>query len=268
MRRPPRRVPARRLRAEIEATILSSRDAPRLASAPGAIVFARAPGWLPAGQRVYAVGDIHGCADQLAVLHAAVAEDVARRPVASPLLVHLGDYIDLGPDSAGAIERVAAAPMRSVNLAGDHEQMLLDALDGDRAAGTDWLQAGGAGALRSWGIDPDAPREQWAVLIPPAHLAFLRSLAISHREGEYLFVHAGVRPGVPIAQQTRDDMQRMRQPFLYTDRDFGVVVVHGHSSSGAPFIAQNRIGLDTGAGIGGALTCAVLEEDRVGFLTA
>ena len=266
-----RRGPARRLRAAIEATYLPTGDARRAPSEPGAIAWMRAPGWLVRGERVYAVGDVRGCAGQLAALHGMIEEDLARRPVASPLLIHLGDYINGGPDSAAVLDRLAQhlpSVLRAVSLAGDHEQMLLDALAGDRAAGTDWLEAGGASALRSWRIDPATPREQWAGLIPTAHLALLRSLGLSHRCGEYLFVHAGVRPGIPIAQQSRDDLQRIRQPFLSTEQELGAIVVHGHSSSVGPAIARNRIGVDTGAGIGGPLTCAVLEEDRVGFLSA
>ena len=200
-----------------------------------------------------------------------IAEDLARRPVPDALLIHLGDYIDWGPDSARVIDILARQPVddvRTINLAGDHEQMLLDALDGDRAAATDWLVAGGKEALRSWGLDPETPREEWAAALPPRMSRFCASLGLSHREGEYLFVHAGIRPGVKLANQARDDLQRMRQPFLYTERDFGVVVVHGHSTTGLATVAANRIGIDTGAGIGGKLTGAVLEEDRVGFLTA
>ena len=151
---------------------------------------------------------------------------------------------------------------------GDHERMLLDALAGDRAAATDWLWAGGRQALASWGIDPDTPREAWEAAMPPAHLAFLHRLALSHREGDYLFVHAGIRPGVTLSEQLPDDLVTMRQPFLWSDADFGVVVVHGHNTSPLPTVSTNRIGIDTGAGNGGRLTCAVLEEDRIGFLTA
>lgn len=264
-------MPARRLRAEIDATILPTRDKPRPPSAPGAIAFVYAPGRLPRGRRVYAIGDIHGCSDRLGALHGLVAADLAERPVPSALLIHLGDYIDQGPDSAGVIERLLRDPVagaRTINLIGDHEQMLLDALAGDRAAATDWLHAGGDAALGSWGMSPDTPREEWGARIPPAHLVFLRGLLLSHSEGEYLFVHAGIRPGVPLAEQSREDLQRIRHPFLFTDEKFGAIVVHGHSSTGVPQIQQNRIGIDTGAGIGGRLTCAVLEEDRVGFLTA
>ncbi len=271
MRRPVRRLPARRLRAEIDATILPTRDTPRAASVPGAIAFAAAPGWLPAGRRVYAVGDVHGHAEPLAALHTAIRDDLRQRPVADARLVHLGDYLGNGPDSAGVIAQLAAGDrdgLRTVNLAGDHEQMLLDALDGDRAAATDFLVAGGEAALRSWKLDPATPREDWADALPASHVAFLRGLGVRHRTGGYLFVHAGIRPGVPIAKQSRDDLQRIRHPFLHTERDHGVVVVHGHTSGPVPVVLPNRIGIDTGVGIGGKLTCAVLEADRIGFLTA
>jgi serine/threonine protein phosphatase 1 len=153
-----------------------------------------------------------------------------------------------------------------VNLLGDHERMLLDALDGDRAAATDWLWSGGREALSSWGLAPDLPREEWAAALPASHVAWLRSLALTHREGDYLLVHAGIRPGVPLAQQTRDDLIAVRQPFLSSEQDFGAIVVHGHSSSPSVSITANRIGLDTGAGIGGKLTCAVLEDDLIGLV--
>ena len=108
--------------------------------------------------------------------------------------------------------------------------MLLDALEGDRAAATDWLWSGGKAALASWGLDPDLPREAWRSAIPAEHVAFLRRLVLSHREGDYLFVHAGIRPGVTLARQTRDDLLGIRQPFLWSEQEFGVVVVHGHST--------------------------------------
>jgi serine/threonine protein phosphatase 1 len=261
------------MRAALDATeIRTGAAAQPIAATADALRFRKAPGWLPRGRRVYAVGDIHGCRQQLVDLHAAIAEDLAARPIPAVLLMHLGDYIDLGPDSAGVIEVLAqtspipGAP--TINLIGDHERMLLDALGGDRAAATDWLWAGGRASLASWGIDPDLPREQWETALPAPHVAFLRSLVLTHREGDYLFVHAGIRPGVALAQQTPDDLVTMRQPFLWSDVDFGVVVVHGHNTAALPAVTDNRIGLDTGAGHGGPLTCAVLEEDQVGFLAA
>ncbi len=241
-----------------------------MAGSVKAIRFMRAPGRLPRGRRVYAIGDIHGCREKLVTLHDLIRSDAALRPSTSAVLVHLGDYIDGGPDSAGVVSLLSAgAPipgMPVVNLLGDHERMLVDALDGDRAAATDWLWGGGKEALISWGLSPDLPRKDWAAALPPSHIAWLRALALRHQEGDYLFVHAGIRPGIPLAAQSRDDLTTMRQPFLSTEQDFGVVVVHGHFSSPSVAIASNRIGLDTGAGIGGKLTCAVLEDDLVGLL--
>ncbi len=236
------------------------------------ISFQEAPASLPDGRRVYAIGDIHGCAERLFALHRAIAADLARRPVSAPLLLHIGDYIDRGPDSAGVIAALAAGPplrgVPVVNLLGNHEQTMIDALSGDRAAGTDWLYQGGRPALESWGVDPDSPRETWPAGVPPAHLAFVRGLTLSHREGGYLFVHAGIRPGVPLDAQAREDLLRIRQPFLFTDADFGAVIVHGHTPVKAPVVRHNRIGIDTGAVFDGPLTCAVLEGRRIGFLMA
>ena len=97
---------------------------------------------------------------------------------------------------------------------------------------------------------------------------FLRDLTLTHREGGYLFVHGGVRPGVPLDQQAREDLLRMRQPFLYSEMSFGAVVVHGHSPVKAPVVRHNRIAIDTGAVFGGKMTCLVLEGGTLGFLTA
>lgn len=241
-----------------------------MAESAEAIRFMRAPGWMPRGRRAYVVGDVHGCMDKLRALHALIASDYATRPGKASVIVYLGDYIDQGPDSAGVVGLLASVPsatgLPAITLLGDHERMLLDALDGDRAAATDWLWAGGKAALASWGLDPELPREAWAAGFPPSHLAWLRGLRLRHREGDYLFVHAGVRPGVPIENQSRDDLVTMRQPFLSTEQALGAIVVHGHSSSPAVHIGANRIGLDTGAGIGGRLTCAVLEDDLVALL--
>ncbi len=238
---------------------------------PETMRWVRAPGRLARGRRVYAIGDIHGASDRLRRLRQAIAQDLAERP-ATALLVHLGDYIDLGPDSPGVLDLVAGPPpapgLRVVNLIGDHERMLLDALRGDRAAATDWLWAGGRETLRSWGIDPDSPREVWADSIPPHHRAFLESLRPMHREGDYLFVHAGIRPGVALDAQTLDDLTAMRQPFLFTEGDLGAIVVHGHSNTPQVAVMTNRIGVDTGAGLGGKLSCVVLEDDVAGILSA
>jgi serine/threonine protein phosphatase 1 len=231
-----------------------------------------APASLPPERRIYAIGDIHGCETQLANLHARIAEDLADRPIAAPLLLHIGDYVDRGPDTAGVIARllrgspIAGVPV--VNLMGNHEHTMLEALSGERAAATDWLFAGGRATLESYGIDPDSPREQWADKIPVSHRGFLCGLPLIYQEGGYAFVHAGVRPGVKLDEQARDDLLRSRQPFLYSEADFGAVIVHGHTPVKAPVVKHNRIAIDTGAVFGGKLTCAVLEADSIGFLTA
>lgn len=252
------------LRAALDATVIPTFGA---MAGSEAIRFVRSPGSLPRGRRVYAIGDIHGHRDKLAALHGLIRDDLQARPTGSAVMVHLGDYIDQGPDSAGVVALLAAGSgMQAVNLLGDHERMLLDALAGDRPAATDWLWAGGEQALISWGLDPGLPREDWAAALPAGHVAWLRSLLLTHREGDYLFVHAGIRPGVPLSEQTAADLIGIRQPFLTTDRDFGAIVVHGHACTASVQITNNRIGLDTGAGIGGKLTCAVLEDDGIGLI--
>jgi len=236
------------------------------------IELTRAPAVIPPGRRVYAIGDIHGCNVQLGNLHEIIVEDLAKRPVDAAVLLHIGDYVDRGADSAGVLRRLLRGPpvpdVQVVNLVGNHDETMLHALSGDRAAATDWLFAGGRPALESYGIDPDSPRETWPENVPPEHLDFLRNLTLTHREGGYFFVHGGIRPGVPLDQQAREDLLRMRQPFLYSEMDFGAVVVHGHSPVKEPVVRHNRIAIDTGAVFGGKLTCVVLEGETLGFLTA
>ncbi len=270
MRRPLRRVGAQR-RAALASADIPTWSGPRLLpDRADALRFAAAPGRLPRGRRVYAIGDVHGSLDQLRALHAVIAADLAARPIGNAVVVHLGDYIDHGPDSAGVLALLIAGPaipaVRVVNLMGEHERMLLDAMQGDRAAATDWLWSGGRASLASWGLPAELPREAWVDAIPADHIAWLRSLVLTHREGDYLFVHAGIRPGVKLADQAPDDLLGIRQPFLWSEQDFGVVVVHGHSASPAPATSVNRIGLDTGAGLGGKLSAVVLEEDRLALL--
>ena len=237
------------------------------------IDFAPAPATLPPGQRVYAIGDVHGCLDRLASLHEQIADDLANRPVMSSVLVHLGDYVDRGLDSAQVIDWLSGgAPVpvdRVVNLTGNHEDMMLAALKGtDKDANTTWLSNGGADSLLSWNISRKVPPIEWASLIPAEHQEVLRALDVSYRLGGYLFVHAGIRPLVPIDQQERHDMLWIREPFLSWEPAFEAVVVHGHTPKQEPVIRANRIGIDTGAVMGGMLTCVVLEDDRLGFLRA
>jgi serine/threonine protein phosphatase 1 len=229
-------------------------------------------GWLPAGLRVYAVGDSHGCAARLAALHGRIAAHAAARPAARLLLVHLGDYVDRGPDSAGVVARLRAGPpvpgAAVVNLLGNHEQMMLAALGEapDAALTALWLENGGGATLESYGADP-RDRASWGG-VPAADLAWLRGLRPSLSLGGYVFAHAGIRPGVPMEAQAVADLAWIREPFLSWRGGLPAVVVHGHTPSDAPEVLEHRIGIDTGAVFGGPLTCAVLEGDRVGFLFA
>ncbi|MBV9250807.1 MAG: serine/threonine protein phosphatase [Acetobacteraceae bacterium] len=237
------------------------------------IDFSPAPASLPANQRVYAIGDVHGCLDRLASIHEAVAEDLGTRPIQQPILVHLGDYIDRGPESAQVVEwLVAGAPVpgaRVINLMGNHELMMLSAITSGRGQDADlWLSNGGSDSLYSWGVPRKTPQMDWASYIPVPHLLFLRDLATHFQAGQYYFVHAGIRPGLPLAQQTKQDMLWIREPFLSSTIDHGVVVVHGHTPRLEPLVRPNRIAIDTGAVLGGALTCLVLEKDQLGFMRA
>jgi serine/threonine protein phosphatase 1 len=235
-----------------------------------------APGWLSPGKRVYAIGDVHGCDSQLAALHRLIGNDLARRPIAHPLLVHLGDYVDRGLDSAGAVRRLAAGsvlpgcPM--VCLRGNHEQMLLGAMTGDPARVEDWLMNGAAATLRSWGVTPQHTPREW-MLAMTRELPFLIGLSRYHQVDGYVFVHAGLRPGVALAKQVDQDLLWIREDFLDWTGPIlpeapGTAVVHGHTPTRLPQVTGRRVGVDTGAVAGRALTCAVLEGRGVSFLAA
>lgn len=237
------------------------------------ITLTLAPAALPPGQRIYAIGDVHGCDDRLAVLHQLIAADLAARPVADALLLHLGDYIDRGEASAAVLQRLSRprpAPFpRIINLMGNHEAMMLSALDSeDPEAVMQWLANGGAETLASWGLSRRSRPREWARAVPPEHVAFLRGLPLYHAAGGYVFVHAGLRPGVPLERQSRHDLLWIREPFLSWQGDSPFVVVHGHTPEHDVVVRTNRIGIDTGAVMGGVLTCVALEGDRMGFLRA
>jgi serine/threonine protein phosphatase 1 len=231
---------------------------------------------LPADTRIYAVGDVHGHSGKLAAMHAAIRADLRRDPVARPLLIHLGDYIDRGPDSAGCLAQLSAgspiAGAETVNLMGNHEWMFLQALEGQTpGAAALWFENGGVSTLASWGIPAETPPAQWSERIPPPHLAFLRGLLLSHLKGGFIFVHAGVRPRVAWAAQDPFDLLWIRWPFLDWDGPMlpdqpDSIVVHGHTPAEAPEVRPNRVGIDTNAGRGGPLTCCVLGAEQGRFI--
>jgi serine/threonine protein phosphatase 1 len=236
------------------------------------IRFSPAPARLADGERVYAIGDVHGCLDRLRAMHEAIADDLRERPVARAVLVHIGDYIDRGPNSAGVVAMLAQASSpegisETVNLLGNHEDMFLGALEQrTEEAVSLWLMNGGAATLASWGIGRAMGVSEWQARIPPPQLHFIRGLRLTHTIGPYLFVHAGLRPDVPLERQERADLIWIRGPFLHSRADFGAVVVHGHTPTQRPEVRANRIGIDTGAVMGGVLSCAVLEDDTIGFI--
>jgi serine/threonine protein phosphatase 1 len=234
---------------------------------------------VPPGLRLYAIGDVHGRADLLDTLLTAIAADAARRPALAKRIVFLGDYVDRGPRSKEVIDLVLDAAPRGaelVTLMGNHEEMMHRFLR-DISVGRSWMLNGGDATLESYGVD--APRmlsstaqyrqaqAEFDALLPERHLRFLQGLAVTHVAGDYLFVHAGLRPGVPIDRQEQDDLIWIREEFLHSEADFGKVVVHGHSIAREPVLRPNRIGIDTGAYASGRLTCLVLEGTAREFLS-
>lgn len=230
----------------------------------------------PPATRIYAIGDMHGRLDLLDRMHAQIQGDAAGAPAAR-LVVYLGDYVDRGPDSRALVERLVREPLagfEAVHLMGNHESLMLEFLGhGTRAAA--WLINGGDATLQSYGVKPPSPyaeaehpaaRRRLQDAMPASHRRFFESLRLSYRAGDYLFVHAGVRPEVPLDAQDPGDLVWIREVFLNSDADFGACVVHGHTIGGAPVFKKNRIGLDTGAYRTGTLSCAVLEGDTVRIL--
>ena len=216
----------------------------------------------------------------LVSMHERIQEDLDGSPNKHSLLVYLGDYVDRGPDSREVLEllrRDIAPTSERLCLMGNHEQILLRFLE-DPRIGRSWMDLGGDATLASYGISPTPsvpPDQRMQTLsqnlkeaMPESHKGFLRDCAVSHREGDYLFVHAGIRPGRPLERQTDQDLLWIRALFLESRRDHGFRVVHGHNVVEHPEVLPNRIAVDTGACWSGRLTCVVLEEDQLRFLEA
>ena len=237
------------------------------------------PPQTPRGYRAYAVGDIHGRLDLLDAMLSKVECDLAERKPRRALLLFLGDIIDRGPSSSQAIERLRTyrhPSLRMVCLMGNHEEVLLRLLSGERGILDSWLRFGGAECLESYGVDaqtilPMQESEALAAIkraVPEAHRKFIAGFADTLRFGDYLFVHAGIRPSIDLTMQSQSDLRWIRQPFLDDDTDHGFVVVHGHTISGEVVERPNRIGIDTGAYKSGVLTALVLEGSERRYLTA
>jgi serine/threonine protein phosphatase 1 len=234
---------------------------------------------LPNGYRLYAIGDVHGRDDLLADLLARIQADSDERPDTKLIIVFLGDLIDRGPNSAEVVERLRThrpKGARMIFLAGNHEEVLLRILDGEKGLVPDWLRFGGAECLHSYGVDPRELRrmspegaiEAIRAAIPSAHAEFLRSFDDTFRAGDYLFVHAGIRPGIPLGEQVRSDLRWIREPFLGDQAEHGFVVVHGHTVRENIEERGNRIGIDTGAYRFGVLTALGLEGTQRWYLQA
>jgi serine/threonine protein phosphatase 1 len=225
------------------------------------------------GQRAYVVGDIHGRLDLLEGLLSKIHAEIEQRPVGQTILAFVGDLIDRGPHSAEVVERLRTyrhPGIRPLFILGNHEEVLLRILGGDAELITKWCWFGGKQCLESYGVDvkrlqslrADAALAMVRKAIPAAHVSFLESFVDSCRFGDYLFVHAGIRPGVELSSQLQSDLRWIREPFLFDDSDHGFTVVHGHTISENVEERGNRIGIDTGAYRTGILTALAIQESE------
>ena len=224
---------------------------------------------LPDGIRIYAIGDIHGRSDLLKQMFTVIDADVARNPINRPIEVFLGDYIDRGPDSAQTLDLLIERSLsrETVFLKGNHEAFFLEVLR-DPTKLEDWPKFGGLQTLMSYGIqptlNPDASEQADLInalssVIGRDHLNFLRGLKPSYVCGDFFFVHAGVRPGIPLDEQQETDLLWIRNEFLDSDENFGKFIVHGHTAVKQPDIRPNRINIDTGAYATGNLTLLTIQ---------
>ena len=228
-------------------------------------------------ERIYAIGDIHGRYDLLLTLLDQIHEfEASLKPSRSTQMIFLGDMIDRGPGSASVLELLHnLSRMQKVTvLLGNHEELMLRAIDGEPGTMRAWLHLGGRATLRSFGIEPPNGVYDRAGLVRAIHeaipkdlLSWLRSLPISARSGDYFFCHAGIRPGVALHRQRKEDLLWIRNEFLESDESHGVVIVHGHSISPDVEIRHNRFGIDTGAYRTDILTAAYLEGRKCGILS-
>ena len=229
------------------------------------------------GWRAYAVGDIHGRLDLLEDILARIHEDLRQRRAHKVLLVFVGDLIDRGPSSAQVVERLRTYSherVRTVFLLGNHEEVLLRVIHGEGDLIAKWCSFGGAECLKSYGVDTRklsnlGDEEALAIVraaIPKEHVEFLEGFDDSCRFGDYLFVHAGIRPGVEVDQQKQSDLRWIREPFLLDETDHGFVVVHGHTIRPEVEMRPNRIGIDTGAYRSGVLTALAIEGSKTWLL--
>lgn len=235
------------------------------------------PSLLPQGERVYAIGDIHGRMDLFEALLDRIEADNARRARARVTVILLGDLIDRGPESAAVIEHARTWPPGFADievLLGNHEASLVAVLEGETRWLDSWLGYGGRETLASYGIasdrltaeTPEAIAKIARSSVPESHRQWLRDRPLSLRRGDYLFTHAGIRPGRALDDQEAKDLLWIRSEFLDSEADHGAVVVHGHSIAPQPEERHNRIGIDTGAYFSDTLTALGLEGGARWFI--
>jgi serine/threonine protein phosphatase 1 len=239
----------------------------------------RIPPTTPPDSRVYAIGDVHGRLDLLLDLLVAIEADRRARPCPNEHVVFLGDLIDRGPHSCGVLQLLARNQANlpdPVFVMGNHEEMLLRVLGTDQDSIFDWLSFGGYEFAESYGVDVDAFETADAAtvarmiraVVPERDLTFVASFADSFRFGDYLFVHAGIKPGVALEDQKTTDMRWIREAFLDSRVRHPAFVIHGHTISATPDERDNRIGIDTGAYASGILTAICLEGTERRYITA
>ena len=228
---------------------------------------------LPDGLRIYAIGDVHGRADLLQSLLTVIDVDLDRSAPERAIQVFLGDYIDRGPDSRGVLDILMrrCRSYETVCLKGNHEAFLLEVLK-DPSRLQDWRHYGGLLTLLSYGVTPTVnpnPEQQVELIdaleraLPPEHKAFIERLPTSFTCGDFFFVHAGVRPGIPLDRQREQDLLWIRDEFLNSEDKFGKYIVHGHTPVNNPDIRPNRINIDTGAYATGNLTLLSIQGDSL-----
>ena len=231
----------------------------------------------PPDLRAYAIGDVHGRLDLLRDLIGRIERDNAARPPARTYLIFLGDLVDRGPDSRGVVDYLLHRQpsfAQAVFLKGNHEEFLLRVLAGEEDVVMDWLPYGGFESAESYGVSrgwvmnatPSEIVRRLQESVPDSHRAFLEGMADTFRFGDYLFVHAGIRPGVPVGEQSAKDLRWIREGFLESRADHGLIVVHGHTIVESPEEHPNRIAVDTGAYRNGVLTAVGLDGSQRWFI--
>lgn len=228
---------------------------------------------------IYALSDIHGCYDALIEAEKRIVEDASAIP-GRKLLMFLGDYVDRGPRSSDVLQHLCEPPPAGFDryvLLGNHDDVFLKFLD-DPGNNSDWLSFGAGPTLASYGVDAKHLLQQEGKsikefgeivrqAIPQAHIALLRSLPVAVTVGSIIFVHAGIRPGIPLTEQTDEELIWIREPFLFEGPRLPVLVVHGHTPGPRPDFGIGRIGIDTAVSMGGDLTVLKIADNRQTILT-